>query len=547
MRAEVANLEMAKAWDGDDGAHWAEHQPRCTRLRRHEQLRNRSRRPSATSGPRQEHPPSLENSPSGRGGLVRRSRAFVCVLALSAATAVVPGGRALAVPAVFKVGVGVRDITPNPVVAPPDGNVYLGGFGLGLSDNRMSTGVAMPITARAMAISNGTDTVVFGINETQGMFASYGDGPWGLDDMRRQISADTGVPMGHIVLGTNHSHRGPDTTGVWGGLPPTYLTYIRDQMVAAADEAVATMTDATIRSGFADDPSTWGGDLWPGVPDQDVKDTVIRSLQARRTSDGSAIATFVEVPYHSTVYGSATTIHPDYEGVLERSLEAAYGGTAIVWEGDIGRQYAGNRDTLNERLLNDVAAGLATGWDLTDSTIAGGVRRFVEPVTNPLYIYFLTAAKTVSLVTCTASDVPGVNALCTPVDRTRTPPYGAAVAAGTYATTFRVGDLFFAGGPGEVYPNVQRDLVAKVGARNHFFLGLAQDQIGYLISPAEAWPGIVATQTGSDNWIFNASPTVGDHLECTQLAGAQSLGFAVAAIPDRCGVLTATDPLYPQD
>ncbi|GAC1410443.1 MAG: hypothetical protein NVSMB57_04220 [Actinomycetota bacterium] len=451
-------------------------------------------------------------------------------------------GRAAAAPALFRVGAAVRDITPNAVVAPPDGCVWLGGFGLGESDNRRACPGAAgshPITARAMAVSNGPDTLIFAINETQGMFAAYTDGKWGHDDARRMISEQTGVPIDHIVLASNHTHRGPDTTGVWGGLPASYMTYIRDQVVAASVEAFKTRKHAIIRTGFHDDPAAYGGDSWPTVEGGTVKDTIVRALQAVDLA-GKPIATFVEVPYHSTVFGSAHSVHPDYEGILEESLESRYGGHAIVWPGDIGRQYAGNREILNTLLLNDTAAALNSGWIVSDSTIRGVVKRVLEPVTNPLYIYFLSAAKTASLVTCVPGPGPA-GTLCTPVDRSKGPPHGAVVFASVYATMFRIGDIFFAGAGGEVYPNVQQDLVADVNARNSMFLGMAQDQVGYMIAHTEAWAGVVTTQTGSDNWIFNASPTLGDHLECTQLSGAAAIGFTVTNVPPRCAALTATD------
>lgn len=473
--------------------------------------------------------------------LVRRQIAFLLAL-VSVAAFSFQGGHAAPEPYTFKVGAAVRDITPNATVAPPDGCVWLGGFGIGTGNNRRACPGAPgshAITARAMAVSNGADTLIFGINETQGMFAAYTDGPWGHDDARKMISEQTGVPINHIVLASNHSHRGPDTTGVWGGLPASYMLYIRNQVVAAAVEAVQTMQPATIRTGFHDDLAAYGGDSWDGVDGGTVKDLTIRALQARG-ADGKAIATFVEVPYHSTVHGSAVSVHPDYEGILEESLEAKYGGRAIVWPGDIGRQYAGSRETLNQLLLDDTQASLDSGWDVSDSTVSGVVKRVLEPVTNPLYIYFLSAAKTASLVTCVPGPGPQ-GSLCTPVDRAKIPPHGAGVFASIYATAFRIGDIFFAGGGGEVYPNVQQDLVANVRAGNHMFLGMAQDQVGYMIAHTEAWVGVVSTQPDSDNWIFNGSPTMGDHLECTQLAGASEIGFTVSGTPDRCTALTVTD------
>src|SRR5215510_9118031 len=68
------------------------------------------------------------------------------------------------------VGAAKRDITPSLATAPPDGQVYLGGYGLG--PVRRSTGVLAPIFVRAFVVSNGTDIVAFVENETQGAFAA---------------------------------------------------------------------------------------------------------------------------------------------------------------------------------------------------------------------------------------------------------------------------------------------------------------------------------------------------------------------------------------
>ncbi|MDQ3878901.1 MAG: hypothetical protein M3290_11215, partial [Actinomycetota bacterium] len=55
--------------------------------------------------------------------------------------------------------------------------------------------------------------------------------------------------------------------------------------------------------------------------------------------------------------------------------------------------------------------------------------------------------------------------------------------------------------------------------------GLADDQLGYLISPINYVPIIAAEAGVNDNIIFNVSPTIGDHVMCSDIALAVRLGF----------------------
>lgn len=476
---------------------------------------------------------------------MRRTR-IALVLALAAlGAAMLPAAPARATPAVFEVGAAVRDISPNPTVAPPDGRVWMGGFGLGAA-NRKSTGVdPLGIKARAMVISNGTDTLAFAINETQGMFAAYQNCACGLDDMRKAIKAQTGIPMQHIVLGSNHSHGGPDTTGVWGGVPASYLTYIKDQMVAAVVDAYNSRVPATIAVGSASNTAAqYGGDPLsiPGSPEQLFVDRTVRVLQAKRVSDATPIVTFIEAPYHPTTYcgSTCTTIHPSWPGVVAKMAADEFGGVGFAWQGDIGRQGGAGADIV----YSAAKAALASATPIADSTIDGRVQLLLEEVTNPIYIYFLNAAYPAGTVTCAGGLSFGGYSLCSPVPRASTPPYGAGAVGAFWATTLRIGDVLFSGGPGEVYPNLQNTIVGSVAASQHFYLGLAQDQVGYIIGPTSSWAQVVAQRTAqvNDNGLFNAGPTLGDHLMCAHINAAASMGFATAGVPAYCPAVTASDP-----
>ena len=269
-------------------------------------------------------------------------------------------------------------------------------------------------------------------------------------------------------------------------------------------------------------------------------------LQAKRTSDSSPIVTFIEAPYHPTNYcgSSCTILHPSWPGVVSKMASDEFGGIGFAWQGDIGRQPSTGADVIYPA----AQAALAAANPITDDTIAGRVQLIAEEVTNPVYIWFLNGAYAAGTLpgggTCTPGLALGGFSLCSPVGRANTPPYGAGLVGTFWATSFRIGSVLFSGGPGEVYPNLQAQIMSSVGATEHFYLGLAQDQVGYIIGPTTSWAQVNAERDSkaNDNGLFNAGPTLGDHLTCTHIQGAAILGFTVTDVPSYCSVVTASDP-----
>src|SRR3954463_15669039 len=147
---------------------------------------------------------------------------------------------AAAKPPAYKVGAATRDITPA-------GPVNLGGFGLGdgtVPDNpvfsRGGVGQAVDerIAARAIVFDDGKKAIAIADIETQGMFAAYEDGPYGLADIAADVAKKIpGLPADRILVAADHTHSGPDTIGVWGGVSHEHLQRIHDQAVAAITAA----------------------------------------------------------------------------------------------------------------------------------------------------------------------------------------------------------------------------------------------------------------------------------------------------------------------
>jgi hypothetical protein len=436
----------------------------------------------------------------------------------------------------LRVGAAKRDITPTTTTAPPDGSVYLGGYGFG--PERPSTGVIEPIFVRAFVVSGPEGTVAFAQNETQGAPAAHKDGPYGLIDVGEAVEAATAgaIPRSHVVVGSDHSHAGPDTTGVWGGLPESYLTFLRDQTVAAIVDAYESRQQADLWTGAIDATDLIRSQF--DEPPNVVVDGELRVLVATEPGDASKpLAALINYAAHATVMGSGNTlISGDWPSVVSDGVERTLGvDTAVVMVADVGRTQPqrdlGGGDTDEERLrsygaLVEERALLAIAdLEPVEGDEVAATQRFLrEPYSNPLSPIALLA---------------GI------ISRSDAAPWLSEETIGTVVSAARVGNVLFAAVPGEGYPAIQLAMVERVDASQHFLFGLANDQLGYLIAPEEGYPDILAAAPDNDNAVFNVSPKIGDHVQCALLAAAEEIGFVVTPDDARCAQYADEDPQVP--
>src|SRR3954454_5780390 len=104
------------------------------------------------------------------------------LLALSATLALCAGAQAATSPARFDVGTAVVDITPTT----PQ---YLGGY------DRMEHPTAKahdPLQVRAFFVGRGSSAVAFAIVDSQGWFAGYQEGPYGVTEARQDAVTELG-------------------------------------------------------------------------------------------------------------------------------------------------------------------------------------------------------------------------------------------------------------------------------------------------------------------------------------------------------------------
>ena len=386
----------------------------------------------------------------------------------------------------YKVGVADRSINPGADGSFGGQPVYLGGYGFGsgpILTGRTADGILGPgIRVRAVAVSDGRRSMAVADIETQGWFTATKDGPYGLVDMRKRVQALTGgaLTAGATVIQSDHSHSGPDTMGVWGGVPVAYRQMIADRTVEALVEAFRTMQPGTLYYGTAP-----GRDLLSNQFDYDpanqAVDSDVRVLQAR-TGSGRPFATLLNFSAHPTVLGSSNRkVSGDWVSSAAPQLERRFGGEAMTMVGTLGRTQPADRGCA--------AAPLPPAGPTRDlCSIDGYAERVVERAEDaavaakPLGGDPLVQARSY-LVQDPATNAPilGLNvagqAAGAELNRAVTPPWLTGAVLGTVTASARIGDVLLSTMPGEAYPQIPLKVRELVQARGYMTAGLAGDQL----------------------------------------------------------------------
>lgn len=485
-------------------------------------------------------------------------------LALGAGTAVIGTDTARAA-ATFRVGAAVADINPTYPV-------YMGGYGGGPAGGTIArhvdplTGRPEDFTVRAIAVEAGGHVDEIATVDTQGYFAGYQEGPYGISDVRAAVAGylrGHGVPNASpadIIVSSEHEHASPTVIGIWG--PPdhqlAYLKQVAAALTTALEQAYERARPARITWGAADAP--WvadrviaEGNAFEGWP----RDGSLGALWARDAQTGATIALFASEPgYPNIVYGPGDLLGPngtpgavlssDFPNYTDAYLERRLGGVAIVTDGTLGNQTSAlqtdnspspdlppvgsMRQTrafddivhMGELIGNLTIGALAAGHDIANPVVDAAEQYVQTPVYNPILI----ADDEVAPVGGGSFWAALTQNQLYPTDRSFQPPYGnGSTILATWVTALRIGDLLFTSMPGEFFPSTHEAWQKGIsGPQGNFVIGAAQDFLGYEY-PVYAYP---FTLEGSDEGIFNPSLTLGDQVVTAGEQDAQALGFQAA-------------------
>jgi hypothetical protein len=513
---------------------------------------------------------------------MRRSTALLAGALVAAVAVAVPasaGSRHVS-PSRYTLGADVESINPTPAMLADE--FYLGGYGLGsgkaagqvqVIDGRAATGIlkdaAFPngladgVHVRAAVIGDGKHAIALAQIETQGYYSAYKQGPFGITEIRKHAAAQLAALHGPaidaqaIVVDSNHSHSGPDTAGVWGGVPTSYLKLVHDQTVKAIVNAYKKQQAVELWYGSAHagvngmkqypSPDPLLTNQFSYDPANQEVDDQLRVLQARVPGTKRVVATYVNFSAHPTVLGSSNKlVSADYTGPLSAML-STLGGVGMEQVATLGRTQPA-RDDCEDKTLKGSAADVC-------KINSYAHRVFLRAKQAVAAAKPLTGAAVVAmrsyLIEDTATNAPivaleyGGFAAGAPLYRAPNTPWFTANEMGAPVFTGRIGGLLFEGGPGEIYPQIVAKVRTTVPALGHFTIGTAGDFLGYIVAPLAAYPEPIRRSmfdgaplpTGNtcsgvpspvgcpspidnDNYFFNVSHTFGERLTCAMLRGA---------------------------
>ncbi len=493
-------------------------------------------------------------SPVGRLALIATTVLTMGLIVLPAQ----PGSAVTSAP--FLVGAATASAEPTPAV----GDVCIGGYDSLCGRKRITS--HDPLTARAVAITgdagNGK-TAILVTTTGIGWFAAYKTeiGQVGIYDARQMIAARIPVAADAVVVQSDHSHAGPDTIGLWGGVTPAYLALLRDAVVNAAVAAYNLREPAVLKVASIDGPPTKSS--YSRGPNAGHDDEF--RLLVADSPDGRRLLTLSNYSPHATVLGSSnkTETTGDWTAWAAQDAEQRSGGVGMGVIGSIGamdwNKVSGNNAAkeaeAHQRLATMTLAATAALQPVNGSAVGVKQTYILEEVTQP--VLQANAAPDV----LTPLGRPGVR-----IDRSLLPPWRVGNAVGTFAGAVRLGDVFFATAPGEVFPAINDKLRSQIGqggvtAQDHFFMGAAADFLGYMSDGREAYQQVVtegalflagcpeeavvpdADSACPDHFILMVSPTIGTHVLCTVQDAARTLGFPTGPRDQACPELTARDGL----
>ena len=338
--------------------------------------------------------------------------------------------------------------------------VFLAGFGR----NRRAETVHDDLYVRALALdSNGRFLIIVALD----LISLHREQ---CQRLERRVASQ--LPGAQMLIACTHTHHGPDTLGLWGpdeqtsGVDKTYLKGVFDTVVETAVAAAANLQEAHLASTSV---------IVPGVAknlrDPDIADEELTCLQFRTVGEERPLATWLIFPCHPEVlWDQNPHITSDYMFPLRQRVEAATRAPCLVHVGALGGMMSpdvvdhsfAEAAAMGETLAQAALTALKEATARPVTRLSYDRHEFAVPMENPLF------------------DMAAAAGLLPEIKQ----PDGTVL---TEASLLQLNDAWLFAVPGELLPRLglhYRKLLKDTGARVTAVIGLANDELGYIL-PAE--------------------------------------------------------------
>ncbi|MFX0035913.1 MAG: neutral/alkaline non-lysosomal ceramidase N-terminal domain-containing protein [Candidatus Hermodarchaeota archaeon] len=362
----------------------------------------------------------------------------------------------------------------------PDGSqVYLAGFGS--FGSRPASKVHDDIYARCLILDYDGKTIVFVQLDLIGFMIDQ------VDLVRQEVENLYGIEADNVIIACTHTHSGPDTLGLWNSWYPApgvnwpYMNYIRNQILDCVGNAYLSMEQASIRFASTTVPGLMKNSRDPGRVYPDLE---VMKVDNRR---GKTIATMINYAGHPEVlWSNNLELTSDYVGYLCNKVEEKLGGVAVFMNGALGGMITPDTDEHTFEKAKEI------GHTLAYATI-----RALKSRRSYAWGIFIPSWKGTFKVEKQIFEVPLENldffyAMMGGILYRSDPwykfPYGEFPLGiiTTEVNVITIGKAQMITMPGEVLPSIGYRLKEAMTGKFNFQIGLANDELGYII-PADEW------------------------------------------------------------
>ena len=337
----------------------------------------------------------------------------------------------------------------------------------------------------------------------------------------------------HVIA--THDHAGPDTLGLWGptaedGKNPGYMDNLLSACALAARDALGSRKEGRL---FRSDVKT--EDMLRDSREPIVWDEVLHILRFQPDDSSPGIRLFSYGAHAESLRGANTRLSRDYPGVLCDLVRERTGDDALFLPGAVGglvmtREFFSPFDAEANLLeTGERLAGYALSVreederELPPSLSDEGIS-FSVPLDNTVFLYY----KFLGILGNEAvrSDDSGI------AGETGYGLYSSlsVLRLGDTALLLLPGEIFpelvFGGGrenpsnPGAENPEPLGEIMARHGLSDFFTVGLADDELGYIVTPDDFLTDPDAP------WLRGAEPEDGSrHYEETNSVGVRCAGI----------------------
>ena len=365
--------------------------------------------------------------------------------------------------------------------------IYQGGFGIGPMNPVSTFDEELGLWVRAVAIGDGTDTIVLTVIDGEGWLWDYATkcDDCGAKQLSEELGAELGIDPAGIVIAATHSHAAPDFIGGWGFVPDWYMVQVTDTVRSTVRDAVAAMEPAVIEVGEvqARPYNRERRDTYRSAEEQQAGwlRAYVPGTRGKKGTPPRVIATLGAYAAHPTTKGTNDGVaHADWPGTFERALEDRFGGVGLHFMTGLGNMSAANdTGTGVAALIPPVGAGTPVARPDVSAVRA----TWRQPATNVP----LSALGAAGFFDRKLEPLPA----SVSVGKSDTAPCASAsaVSAEVAAAALRIGDeLAITAGPGELFSNLTNTIKEQSPAAVTMPLAQANDALGYLPQSFELNP-----------------------------------------------------------